>query len=228
MANPIILGPLTFRSKAAAKQFLRTICDSYEDGERVNEEHSRCLREMLALHSNSEMKAGAGVSHFSITTESKFSRIRRFYIHRIDGSGTSISFNRTIAERNPRRNRFEALWRAIEDEIMEFRWTAFCDITLLECPLRRIPITEDAYHIDHEPPATFLNLVERWLQSEGIRLEEIEITSPSDSEDVFELASAAQLASWQEFHSQHATLRLLSPIANLSEVKTGKKKSSDG
>lgn len=219
MAVPVIVGSLQFRTKTGAKQFFRDLRDSYSDGERISDEHAICLRDLVAIHPESELKAGAGISHFSVATDAEFRKTRHFFIHRLDGTGTDVSFNSAIDGRNPKRDRLEALRRGIQDQILEFRRIAFTGTEPIECPLRGLLITQDAYHIDHTPPSTFLSLAENWLQSEEISISQIEITPPADNQIVTEMTSTDQLSSWRAFHAAHAKLRLLSPLGNLSDAK---------
>lgn len=62
-------------------------------------------------------------------------------------------------------------------------------------------------------------LVEKWLLTESLALEQVEITPPADDQIVAEMTSSAQRASWSRFHFQNATLRMLSPLGNLSHAK---------
>lgn len=219
MAQTIVLASLTFRTKKAAKDFFREIRDRYQDGERVGSEDDGYLRDLIAIHPEAETKVGCGVSHFSVERDTQFGTTRHFVIHRTDGSSTDVSFHSAIDGRNERRDRLEALRRAIEQQILDFRASAFASGDTLRCPLRGALITEDSYHIDHEPPQTFIRLVDQWLKFKGLNLVDLEITPPADNQIVTEMTNAAQLSSWQEYHSKHAKLRLLSPLGNLSDAK---------
>lgn len=219
MAKAVVIASLAFRTKKQAKEFFRSIRDRYEDGCRVGEEDDRYLRDLIAIHPEAAMKVGCGIDHFTVETERQFGRTRHFQIHRTDGSSTDVSFHSAIDGRNVRKDRLEALRRGVEQQIVAFKQAAFFSGTSKSCPLRGIPITEDSYHIDHEPPRTFVRLVDEWLAEEGIRIEEIEITPPADNQIVTEMTSPEQSQSWQSYHLKNAKLRLLSPIGNLSDAK---------
>ena len=219
MAEIVIIASLTFPSKKKAKEFFRAIRDRYADGVNIALEDDGYLRELVAIHSEAETKIGCGISHFTVETDTTFGTTRHFMIHRNDGSSTDVSFLSAIDGRNERRDRLEALRRAIEDQILEFRANAFAQGQVILCPFRGIPITEASCHVDHEPPQTFVNLVDAWLASEGLQIGDLLITPPADNQIVTEMIDEFQRSSWQLFHRENARLRLLSPLGNLSDAK---------
>jgi len=222
MTKAVVIASLAFRTKKAAKDFFRDIRDRYKDGERIALEDDGYLRDLIAIHPEAEMKLGSGISHFSVERDAEFGTTRHFVIHRIDGSKTDVSFHSAIDGRNERRDRLEALRRAIEQQILDFRTSAFASCDTLTCPFRGVAITETSYHIDHEPPKTFVTLVKQWLNAEGLRLADLQITPPADNQIVTEMTDCTQLQSWLEFHREHAKLRLLSPLGNLSDARLTK------
>jgi hypothetical protein len=219
MAKAVVIASLQFPTKKLAKEFFREIRDRYADGCRIGDEDDRYLRDMVAIHPEAETKIGCGISHFTVETEVLFGRTRHFMIHRIDGSSTDVSFLSAIDGRNERRDRLEALRRGIENQIVLFKQSALFAAGPKICPLRGVPITEDAYHVDHTPPRTFIRLVDEWLAQEFLRIEDVEITPPSDNQIVTEMTADDQKRSWQDYHRENASLRLLSPLGNLSDAK---------
>lgn len=216
----VLIGGMLFRSKKAALDFFRAIRDSYNDGERVSdEEHHRKLMDLMAVHPEAEDKIGCGISHFTVETEQEFKKSRHFKIHRTDGSDTDVSFRSPIEGRNPRKDRLEALRRAIAPQIIEFQANAFEANPVHKCALTGEDVTTSSYHVDHEPPNTFHTLVDLWLVLEGIELLAVEITPPEDNQIVTEITNDRQKDSWQTFHQANARLRLLSPKGNLSGVR---------
>lgn len=222
MAKPVVIASLSFRTKTAAKEFFRTILGRYRDGERINPEDDCYLRDLIAIHPESETKIGCGISHFTVDRDEVFRTTRHFMIHRNDGSKTDVSFLSAIDGRNERRDRLEALRRAIEGQILDFRASVFSSGRTVICPLRGVPITENSCHVDHELPMTFVCLVERWLASEKLTIAALQITPPIDNQIVTELTCPGQLRSWQNFHRECAKLRVLSRRGNLSDAKLTK------
>jgi len=214
----IEVGDLQFPTKAAAKDFFRSIRDRYSDGERLSAEDQGIVIDLLGLHPESASKIGCGIAFFTVETEREFGRTRHFMIHRLDGSFTDFSFPACIDGRNIRRDILESLRRAVAEQIVDFRERFFSHIQTSICPLSGSHITRVSYHVDHAPPGKFTVLVERWLAAESLTLDQIEITPPGDSQIVSEMTSVDQRNSWKIFHRQEATLRMLSPLGNLSHA----------
>jgi len=219
MAKPVIIASLVFPTKKMAKDFFRNIRDRYTDGERIALEDEGYLRDLVAIHPEAETKIGCGISHFTVATDTKFRTTRHFMIHRCDESSTDVSFLSAIDGPNELRDRYESLRRAIETQILDFRARAFALNQEIICPLRGIPVTESACHVDHEPPNTFVNLVDNWLAAENLHINDLQITPPLDNQLVTEMTDEEQRMSWQSFHLDKAKLRLLSPRGNLSDAK---------
>lgn len=219
MAKSVTIAGLFFPSKGDAKRFFGEIRNCYADGVRLDDEDHGLICGLLACHPETIEKTGAGVAYFSIETDAVFGRTRHFVVHRIDGSHSDFSFHACIDGRNERRDRLEALRRAVKPQIVAFRDGRFgCGEKLL-CPLRGVPITREAYHVDHQPPVYFQSLVEQWLHEEAIQLGDVRITAPGDNQVVANMTDDAQISSWCNLHARHAKLRLLSPRGNLSDAR---------
>jgi len=132
---------------------------------------------------------------------------RHFQIHRLDGSETDVSFLTAIDGKNHRRDRLEALRVAIEPQIVDFRRQCFDQGRRHVCPLRKVEVTPECHHIDHIPPATFMALVKRWLDAQGITLLDVAITPTTDNQIVSEMILPVQRSAWEDFHARHAQLR---------------------
>lgn len=220
MSKPVNIGSVVFPSKGKAKDFFRDMRDAYAAGDRISDEHSQYLHDLLSIHSEMDAKIGCGISHFTVATASRVGSTRHFVIHRFDDSKTDFSFINAIDGPNPRRDRIEALRRAIEPQIRAFLKHCFATGHPHHiCPLRNVPITKDSYHVDHTPPNEFRKLVDTWLNELGIQLGDVAITPPQDNQIVAQMTDTVQIARWTAYHKDNAVLRLLSPRANLSDVK---------
>jgi hypothetical protein len=215
---PVVVGSLAFETKALAKEFFRALRDRYADGVQIGVEDGSYLGELLTGHPEAEQKIGAGIAFFSVATEAEFHRTRHFMVHRTDGTASDFSFLSCIDGRSPKRDRQEALRRAIDDQIVAFRERCFVEQPAPICPLRGIPITRSAYHVDHVPPGKFLVIADAWLREFGLAWTDVEITPPGDNQIVARMTNDNQRAAWSTFHRRHARLRLLSPLANLSDA----------
>lgn len=218
MPIPVFIGGTIFPSKTVAKDFFRSLRDRYDNHvEIIGEDHEH-LRSLIACHPEADGKIGVGVASFSVSVDAEFGSTRHFVIHRTDGSSTDFSFLICIDGRNHRRDRFEAMRRAVEDQIIAFRDAYFAGAPERNCPLRGIPITPSAYHVDHAPPEKFLILAETWLGLNQLTFLDVRITPPGDNQIVARMTDEAQMSSWFEFHRSRAVLRMLSPLGNLSNA----------
>lgn len=217
-SKTVVVGDLTFHTKASAKDFFRSLRDQYQDGERLTSEDQSVILDLLGLHPESSSKIGCGVAWISVATEQEFGRTRHFVVHRIDNSSTDFSFHSCIDGRSVRRDIIEALRRAVAGQIVDFQREFFGKTPFALCVLSGKTITRDSYHVDHAPPRKFMVLVEGWLCSESLVLEQVEITPPADLQIVAQMTSSAQRESWTEYHLEQASLRMLSPLGNLSHA----------
>ncbi len=220
MAKPVNIGLHSFRTKSAAKEYIRATRDRYPiDGVKIEGPDEYFLHALLALHPEASDKIGSGIRHFTVETDPEFRRTRHFMVHRTDGSSTDFSFNACIDGRIERADRLESLRRAVEDQIIAFRDEIFSSGLPVVCPVDRSLLSPTTCHIDHAFPATFLILVETWLRSEAMRIEDIQITPPQDNQVVAYMTDSGQINSWTTFHQANATLRAVSPRSNLTAPK---------
>ncbi len=219
MGHKITIGTILYPSKTSAKKFYRTLRDRYEIGARVNEVDHDSLLDLIGIHHHADQKIGCGISHFSVELDKEFGKTRHFMIHRVDGSSTDVSFIGAIDGPNERNDQLEALRRSVEDQVVAFKNEKFAERNDHICPLSGLRIGSESYHVDHAPPNTFIRIVNMWLLEESMKLEDICITPPLDNQYVTTMTNESQKGRWQEFHRSKASLRLLSPIGNLSAAK---------
>lgn len=218
MAISFKIAGVSFRTKKSAKDFVVKLRDGCSDGVRISDLNASFLAEMLMLHPEAEDKIGCGVSHFTVETDKEFGRTRHFVVHRMDGSSTDFSFHACFDGRNDRRDRLEALRRAIEPSVLRFRDSQFASGPVF-CPFLRSQLQPGSCHVDHVSPQTFLVIVKSWLAARRMGIEHIQITPPQDNQLVATLTDEAQRADWIAYHDSVAVLRLTSPLANLSHAK---------
>lgn len=217
MAKPVNIGLHSFKTKSAAKEYIRATRDRYPiDGIKIDSSDEHFLHDLFARHPEANDKLGAGISHFTVETDPVFRKTRHFMVHRKDGTSTDFSFNACIDDSNERADRLESLRRAVKDQIVAFRDETFSSGLPLLCPLDGSLLSPTTSHIDHASPKTFLILVQTWLRSEAMDIHEIQITPPQDNQVVANMTASDQIDSWTSFHRANATLRAVSPRSNLS------------
>lgn len=220
MAKPVTIGLYNFKTKTAAKIYIRDTRDRYpRDGVKIQQSDEVFLHSLLALHPDASDKIGSGISHFTVETDPEFGKTRHFTIHRTDGSSTDFSFNACLDGRNERSDRLESLRRAVEDQVIAFRNSVFFAGIPVICPVDGSLLIPNASHVDHQFPTTFLVLVEGWLTRHSLRIDQIDITPPQDNQVVTYMTNHDQINSWTNYHRINASLRVVSPRSNLTSPK---------
>ena len=215
----IQIGGYLFPTKKAAKEKARNILNNSDPGQTIGEDGASFLLALVRLHPNAEEKIGVGVSHFSIETEKTFGRTRHFVLHRVDGTSTDFSFIACIDGATKKKKVLAALRRAVADDIVTFRNEFFSSGGVKACPVSGETITPNTSHVDHEPPRTFLSLVESWMSFEGLDFSDITLSKSVDGDVGRHLSCMDQQTSWIEWHRQLCRLRVVSARANLSIIK---------
>lgn len=215
-AKSVAIGGIYFPTQEKAMDFYRDIRDAYKDGERVSREHDLYLREMVTVHPDAKEKYGCGIDFFTVGKDKMYGTTRCFYIHRKDGTSTDVSFPAAVKGKNDRKDRLQALRHAVEGQVYEFKNSAFSKGEAISCPVFGTALRRDKCHVDHAPPNTFMQLVNRWLKMKKMKLKDVSITPTMDNQFISEMTDSNQLVAWRQYHADNAQLRLLSPLANLS------------
>jgi hypothetical protein len=218
-----ILAGIEFRTNEAITNHARSIKSKYKDGEKILGQDDLFLREFIKLHPRASEKIGCGIAYFTTQPDEHWRNSRQFVLVRIDGEHAIFSHNRIrttqeSGEERQRRRALEAMREAIVPQIIEFKNDNFLP-GRTRCPLTNEIIEEP--HVDHKKPQTFLALVAEWLDINGLRFEDVRVSSDTDHRTFETMADNDQLASWQRYHSIHARLRILSKQANLSLARRG-------
>jgi hypothetical protein len=213
------VGLNEFSTKAALKERVRRIVAGYEYGQHLTEVDFAFIRALIELHPERDEKVGVGIASFQVVLDPEWKRNRMIMLHRIDGSATDFSWISCIDGTNRPRDIKQAMRHAVREQIYDYRAVALAAGAV--CPYRGIRLTENNSHVDHIAPSTFKALVDGFLQSERVTLEQVEITPSRDNQLLSELIDQAFEVRWYSYHRAHAHLRLISEGANLSEARRG-------
>lgn len=186
MSNKYELLNYTWGSKAAALEHIYRIRDTVKNGQRIEGMNALLLVEATNLHAEAEQKRGCGISHFTVEQAGKD---RCFWLHRMDGTSTDISFRHIFDSpaKRQREDRLKALRQAIEPQVA--------------------PLRKPGMHVHHDP--SFDTLVKGWLATRGLTLEAIEVTPTADGELRCEMADAKLKADWSLYHDKHARYHVM-------------------
>jgi Protein of unknown function (DUF3223) len=213
--KPLLIGQMQFKTQTEARKFIQEILNTVAWLEPLEGDTHDFVLSLLERHPRVADKVGAGASHFAVDSDNNGDRC--FYVYHSDGTRDHFSYLKSLRGGDDIRSLVAgALRRAVDDQIWSFR-----DVELAKsqtCQYTGHTITKDSYHVDHHNP-TFLALYTTWLAQTGLQLNDVRVSDGNDNELGRRMMDLAQKQSWQEFHRNHARLRLLSPLGNLSWAK---------
>jgi hypothetical protein len=220
--HAIILHDREFKTKSEAIAFFRQMLSKYELGQSVDTDDKLLLTALVGRHRYATDLLAHPITTFRVVKEEMFGN-RRFEIVRDDGSVNSFAYLKCINQ--PADQHFMDVMWAMRCEVIEqtrqFHNDAFRGHPAVVCGITGEPIKRKGSHVDHAPPRTFQVLVADFVKLIGVKLKGIEITSEGrlgiTSAKYF--ADRELAARWQNYHRQHAVLRITSEKANLQQKK---------
>jgi Protein of unknown function (DUF3223) len=199
--------------KTQAKNRCRVIIDGTLDGQLVVGEDAEFLQWLLDKHPQAPEKIGRGVAGFSVQTTAIGTRC--FFVHRVDGSSTDFSYYSCTTAPDSTALIRKAMRRAVADQIIGFK-QASAERGPLICAVTGDALSWDDAHVDHAPPI-FVALADEWASRQGgysaIRL------PPAMDKQIGRSLIQPDAESWALFHQEHAQLRIVSKLANLSLLR---------
>jgi hypothetical protein len=219
--GPYLVGSEAFSTKKDAEAFVQSILNRNPLGQELLGDDLTFVLALLALHPKAAEKVGTGVAGIRVVQEATWGT-RHFELVRTDGSTTDFSFMKCLYPATKLQLFRQACRHAVADDIIEFRHRAFDtanDAGQLRCPVLDIPMTLQETHVDHEPPRTFDQLVQEFIQRERIEVDAVALTGLGDGELRKGLANSELEERWREFHRTNARLRVVSTKANLSAIR---------
>ena len=188
-------------SKAAALEHIYRIRETVKNGQRIEGMNALLLVAATNLHAEAEQKRGCGISHFTVEQAGKD---RCFWLHRMDGTSTDISFRHIFDSpaKREREDRLKALRQAIEPQVACLR--------------------KPGFHVHHVKPS-FKELVDSWLDARGLTIDQIEVLPTVDKELRCEMADAELKDDWAIYHDEHAGYQVL-PIVEHQALHSAKKR----
>ena len=158
----VTLGGKTFENKTRVTEYVKQVISTLPLGV-VEGEAAAVLRELFELHPNADEKVGAGVDHIELRINQEY-KSRGFWIVRVDGTETDISYKNCMDGDKVHRKRFIRACRfAVKEHIEKFKREYFRVALTPTCQLTGVPITPSNSHVDHTPPYTFERIVEAFI-----------------------------------------------------------------
>jgi Protein of unknown function (DUF3223) len=197
--------------KKQAKDRCHEIVGRTADYQSVTKEDFEFLLWLLDRHPRVAEKIGDGVASFTVQPIAMGTR--GFIIHRVNGSSTDFSYYKCISAPSDVAEARNAMRRAVADQVIRFKQAAVKKGPLV-CAITGEPLTWDGTHVDHAPPV-FLTLADQWAALVG-GYPAIQLSPTKDREIGRTLLDPGP---WQAFHQEHARLRLVARLTNLSLLR---------
>ena len=123
------------------------------------------------------------------------------------------SYKTAIHGPNRERQARDAMWRDIRPQMVSFKGVQLSSQIVID-PFTRETLNGDNCEADHDSAFySFADLVDAWLCSEELKLNDLEVVDDSSTE--FHTIKEPKLRqSWRRFHGANARLRLLSKTSH--------------
>lgn len=219
MPTSIRVCDKVFPTKKAATNAIRSILYRYAPGDTLNDSDAYFMCGVLALHPHAALKIGCGVASFSVE---QYEWSRGFALTRIDGTKTDWSFVVCLTPPTRAKEATSGFRTEIRTQIKDFRCAFFRQHASPRCPVTNTLLVNDlSTHIDHETP--FEDLLSAFLASKNLNLSGVDVNASQDNDLDTRLLDQDLADEWRRYHAEHAKLRAVSKLANLSMLRRGGK-----
>lgn len=216
--HSLTLGPHFFERKKDAQDYIIRILDRYVD-QSLSGEALEVVLALLERHPDYDEKVGLGIQRIFVrqapsTYGLNIKPKRCFYIKRVDGTEVEFSYKKCLHgggsdqrhERLIEERRQSAYRSAVDGQVIAFKQQQHQGCAACGC------IGQTDFHVDHV--TQFADLVRQFEQHEP------ELPSQFDEDPVyhkkqFRVEDEKYEERWQQFHDQHAELRILCSQCNL-------------
>ena len=93
-SKPLVVGEQRFKSQKAANSLIQELLNSQPLKEPIAEPHHSFLCALISRHPHAAEKVGAGIQHFTVDHAAYGTRC--FYLTRVDGSRTDLSYFKCV------------------------------------------------------------------------------------------------------------------------------------
>lgn len=210
-----------FEKKTDLEDYIRNIVARYKDNQPLDWFDLPFVLDLLGNHAHAENKIGCGVAAIVVRRNPVYRQNRGFVLQRTDGTETDFSWRECIKP-TPHSKKVRIACRALVEPYTRAFKQKFFDECGDEavCPITGESIRFLGSHVDHEPPMTFEAIFRNFVKEYRIDIDRVELKDVlADNKYYDELTDPEIIANWIDYHTQHATLRVVSAKANLSNIK---------
>ena len=202
-------------TKAEMKRRCKDILHKLPVGSVIENMDRDFMLTIFENHPEWEQKQGVGVSEIS-TKKTEYGN-SCFYLHRLDGTSTDISYVTAIDGKTAISDIRSACRSAIKPIISAYRDNNVI-FNQTKCPITNEILTKDNTHIDHYD-LTFEEVFKLWISDKSIDILKRSI-NPTTDNSIDTYFTDSQIAlDFLNFHNNHTHLRAVSKKANLSILR---------
>lgn len=191
----------------------REILNSVDLWESLDGQSFEFILGLLRHHPLASEKIGSGVVRIEVRPACKGTRC--FYAVRDDGTDTDFSIKTCLTHRTPFQDFRNACRSAVQDQIQQFKQTAFAGREAIPCAVSGQLVTWNTCHVDHEKPS-FDALAQEFAVGRNL-ITEVAPTEDGATETRFKEQATEE--AFQLFHQARAKLRVVSKVVNLSYLR---------
>jgi len=215
MKKQIIIGDKIYRYKKDALGFYKTILNSYDYNERLNDGDEKEVLELLKLHPNFEQKKENGIQGFKVG-KVRFNT-KCFHIIKDDSTLEPFSYRKCINGSQSDTTKFSRTCRdVIQKDLREVKKKYFSQNSnkgQVKCQETGELCFWEELVIDHRQPNTFSVIIDRFLEVNRIDVAKIEYVEKIDA--VYEFKDSELAKKIREYHKLKANLRIVKKGKNL-------------
>jgi hypothetical protein len=219
--QPVTLGGKVFETKTQVTEYIKDIIANHPLGP-LSGEALAVVGELFSFHPDSETKIGPGIERIDLRLNRNFSGTAKgFWIVRVDGTETDISYKKCLDSERAYRNQFNHACRfAVKEHINAFKLEFFRVAVKPTCALTGDPITPENSHVDHIPPYTFKRIVESFIVLNALNVDVPGVClSGVDGLMIPSFVDPVLRDKFVQYHNNLASLRVISAAANVGIVQ---------
>lgn len=215
MRKTIKIGEIEFATKNDALTHFKTILNSYDFGQELNNTDFNDIMNLLETHPRVKEKIGVGIDKVKVAKVQY--NTRSFELVRIDGSVEFFSYTKRINAPKSNHTKFrEACRQAIQDNLKGVKLNYFEKYSkkgLVKCQESKELAKYEELNVDHRQPNTFSVIVDRFIELNNLDIEKIEYIQIDGGPN--ELKDNNLIQKFRKYHQEKANLRIVKKDLNL-------------
>jgi len=205
----ITIGDKVFKTKSDATKHYKSILNSYELGQTLNEQDYEDVMSLLVLHPSYTSKAGSGIVGIYVGDTDYFAN-RCFHIRRSDGTTEDFSYGKCLSGELPEYTSFsKACKKTVENNVFWWKENYFKKHQVnntMKCSITNEDITWEQCRATHDPSTTLASIVRGFIDEEKIDLSKVKYKK--DGEYGWNLEDEDLIKKFRSYHRKNSKLRI--------------------